>query len=266
MISAYRVLTPVVGLSGGIASGKSTVSRILQENQIPLIDLDVLARVVVQKGSRTLQKLVKEFGPSILNPDQTLNRGELGRLAFANKERTRALNKITHSAIRRAMLWRLLRLWLTGAQRVVVDTPLLIEAGLYKWCAEVVIVRWYVPVSNVSDESQQLKRMLQRDEAKGLTEDDAKSRLAAQMPLSQKVAYADVVIDNGIEAKESSPPRLRAEVGKLVSRWRHESRRLSFTILWLLSWLVPPFGLLYGLVVTYIRAQRHKRRLNDKQT
>ncbi|WFD21522.1 dephospho-CoA kinase [Malassezia equina] len=246
MISAYRVLTPVVGLSGGIASGKSTVSRILQENQIPLIDLDVLARVVVQKGSRTLQKLVKEFGPSILNPDQTLNRSELGRLAFANKERTRALNKITHSAIRRAMLWRLLRLWLTGAQRVVVDTPLLIEAGF--------------------DESQQLKRMLQRDEAKGLTEDDAKSRLAAQMPLSQKVSYADVVIDNCIEAKESSPPRLRAEVGKLVARWRHESRRLSFTILWLLSWLVPPFGLLYGLVVTYIRAQRQKRRLNDKQT
>jgi len=142
------MLTIVVGLSGGIASGKSTVSRILQENQIPLIDLDVLARVVVQKGSPTLNKLVKEFGPTILNQDKSLNRAELGRLAFSSKDRTRALNKITHSAIRRALVWRLLQLWLTGTRRVVVDTPLLIEAGLYKWCAEIIIVRWYVIFSH----------------------------------------------------------------------------------------------------------------------
>jgi len=258
-------LTTVVGLSGGIASGKSTVSRILQENQIPLIDLDVLARLVVQKGSRTLNKLVKEFGPTILNQDQTLNRAELGRLAFSSKERTRALNKITHSAIRRALVWRLLQLWLTGTRRVVVDTPLLIEAGLYKWCAEVVIVHWCVPFSDESNESQQLKRMLQRDQGKGLTEGDAKSRLAAQMPLSEKVTYADVVIDNGVDANESSPPRLRAQVGKLVSRWRHESQRTSFIVLWLLSWLVPPFGLLYGLVIVYVRARRQKRRDSSKQ-
>lgn len=104
----------------------------------------MIAREVVQKGSPTLKKLAKEFGPSILQEDGTLNRAELGRLAFANKERTKALNTITHSAIRRVMAWRLVRLWLTGAKRVVVDTPLLIEAGLYKWCAEIVIVWWYV--------------------------------------------------------------------------------------------------------------------------
>lgn len=116
-----------------------------------------------------------------------------------------------------------------------------------------------------SDESQQLKRMLQRDQEKGLTEADAKSRLAAQMPLSKKVSYADVVIENGVDANESSPPRLRAQVGALVSRWRHESRRTSSIVLWLLSWLVPPFGLLYGLVVIYLRTRRQKRRNNSKQ-
>lgn len=139
-------LTTVVGLTGGIASGKSTVSRVLRENGVPLIDLDELARVVVRKGTSTLRQLVKEFGPTILHSDGTLNRPELGRLAFADKSRTRVLNRITHSAIRRAMVWRLLYYWLKGADRVVVDSPLLIEAGMYKWCAEVVVVWWYVSV------------------------------------------------------------------------------------------------------------------------
>ena len=139
-----HTLTTVVGLSGGIASGKSTVSRILRENRIPLVDLDEIASLVVQKDSPTLKRLAADFGPSILNEDGSLNRGELGCLAFSSKERTRALNRITHSAIRRVLIWRLIRLWLSGAKRVVVDTPLLIEVGLYKWCAEVVIVWWYV--------------------------------------------------------------------------------------------------------------------------
>lgn len=133
-----------MGLTGGIASGKSTVTRLLREHQVPVIDLDELARVVVRKGSSTLAKLVHEFGTDILQPDGTLNRGELGRRAFGNPERTRALNRITHSAIRRLMFWQLLQYWLTGTQRVVVDTPLLIEAGLYKWCGEVLVVWWCV--------------------------------------------------------------------------------------------------------------------------
>lgn len=138
-----------MGLTGGIASGKSTVSRIIREHGIPLIDLDEIARTVVRKNSPTLKRLVIEFGPTILEADGTLNRAALGRLAFRNKESTRALNRITHSAIRRVMAWRLLCLWLTGCKRVVVDTPLLIEAGLYKWCAEVVIVWWYVSISDL---------------------------------------------------------------------------------------------------------------------
>ncbi len=102
--------------------------------------------------------------------------------------------------------------------------------------------------------------MLLRDQAKGLTMDDAKARLNAQMPLAKKIPFADVVIDNSIDAAESSPPRLRAEVARVISRWRRESRRPMFVLLWLLCWLVPPVGLLWGLFVTWLRARKQAKR------
>lgn len=108
--------------------------------------------------------------------------------------------------------------------------------------------------------------MLQRDKAKGLTPADARSRLAAQMPLSDKLAYADTVLDNAIDATESSPPRLRAEVGRLIARWRRESHGLVFRALWLLCWLLPPFGLLWGLVVVAYRARARAARLSKMKS
>lgn len=134
----------VIGLTGGIASGKSTASRLLRTHKIPVVDLDEIAVEVVKPGTPTLRRLVETFGTDILNEDKSLNRGELGRRAFGDKEKTKLLNKITHGAIRRVMLFRLIKLWLTGARCAVVDTPLLIEAGLYKWCALTVLVWWYV--------------------------------------------------------------------------------------------------------------------------
>lgn len=102
--------------------------------------------------------------------------------------------------------------------------------------------------------------MLLRDQTKGLTLDDAKARLNAQMPLAKKIQYADVVIDNSIDAPESSPPRLRAEVARVISRWRRESRQPVLVLLWLLCWLVPPLGLLWGLFVTWLRARKQAQR------
>lgn len=139
----------VVGLTGGIASGKSTVSTLLRDkHHIPLIDLDVIAREVVspRDSSRTLSRLVSHFGREILNPDGTLNRPVLGRLCFgpgkeANKK---VLNSITHSAVRKRMAWLLLWNWVTGKSVTVVDTPLLVEAGLWMWCGQAVVVWWYV--------------------------------------------------------------------------------------------------------------------------
>lgn len=109
-----------------------------------MVDLDEIAVEVVKPGTPTPRRLAETFGTDILNEDRSLNRAELGRRAFGDKEKTKQLNQITHGAIRRVMLFRLIKLWLTGARCAVVDTPLLIEAGLYKWCAQTVVVWWYV--------------------------------------------------------------------------------------------------------------------------
>ncbi|PWN50863.1 dephospho-CoA kinase [Violaceomyces palustris] len=134
----------VVGLTGGIASGKSTVSKLISQHpsKIPLIDLDVLARKVVEPGQPALKALVKEFGESILEEDGSLNRPALGRLVFGDEERRKILNRLTHGAIRRRMAWEILIHWIKGEKVVVVDTPLLVEAGMWKWCGEMVLVWW----------------------------------------------------------------------------------------------------------------------------
>lgn len=244
-----RLCSPVIGLSGGIASGKSTASRAFTANGVPVIDLDAIAREVVAPGTQTLRRLGETFGSDIIQQDGTLNRAELGRRAFSNKEQTKKLNRITHTAIRKLMAWRIVKLWLTGARRVVVDTPLLIEAGLYRYCALIVIV-W-------ANEQQQLLRMLTRDAEKGLTEDDAKARLAAQKPLSEKLPFADVVIDN--ETEGAGGAQVAKQIDGIVTSWRRSDQRVLDTILWLCSWLCPPFGLIYGAAVLRWRARSARK-------
>ncbi|KDN47323.1 CoaE-domain-containing protein [Tilletiaria anomala UBC 951] len=246
----------VVGLTGGIASGKSTVSRLIQErHHIPLIDLDLLARQVVEPGTTTLIALVKAFGAEILQPDGTLNRPALGRIAFGDESKRKELNKITHSAIRKRMVWLLIGYWLRGTRIVVVDTPLLVEAGLWKWCGEAVLV-W-------CSAEDQLKRMLLRDTDKGLTEEDARSRLAAQWDLNKKKNYADVVLDNSKPLRPheaaSNPgtkdeDSLEEQVQRLVARWRRQTASVTGVAKWLVAWLVPPVGLLMG----YLFAKRRE--------
>ena len=126
------------------AAGKSTVSTLLQNASVPLVDLDKLARAVVAPNdpSGTLKRLVKAFGDEILTPNGELDRPALGRIAFGDDAKRATLNRITHGAIRRRMAWTLVRMWLTGERLVVVDAPLLVEAGLWRWCARTVIVWW----------------------------------------------------------------------------------------------------------------------------
>lgn len=134
----------VVSLTGGIASGKSTASREFALNGIPIIDLDVLARQVVEPNdsSKTLQKLTAYFGRDILHPDGTLNRPALGRKTFGKENETdrKVLNKYTHSAIRKRMAWLLFKYWMKATEIVIVDTPLAVEAGLWRLCGEMVLV------------------------------------------------------------------------------------------------------------------------------
>merc|ERR1712093_11744 len=112
----------VVGLTGGIASGKSTVSKLFQSHHVPLIDLDIIARQVVEPGSSTLQKLVSIFGEGIISPtDGTLDRPKLGSIIFNDEAQRKRLNAIMHPAIRRRLAWLLLVNWLKGERLTVVD-------------------------------------------------------------------------------------------------------------------------------------------------
>lgn len=130
-----------------LSKGKSTVSTLLSsKHHVQVIDLDVLARQVVEPNdpSRTLDHLVAYFGRSILQSDGTLDRPALGRMAFGegNEAARRKLNAITHGAIRKRMMWNLVVSWFKGAKVTVVDTPLLVEAGLWKWCGQAAVVWW----------------------------------------------------------------------------------------------------------------------------
>jgi len=104
--------------------------------------LDILAREVVQPGQPTLKSLTDHFGSSILLKDGSLDRPTLGRIIFQDESQRKVLNSITHSAIRKRMTWLLIKYWLSGEKVVVVDTPLLVEAGMWKWCGEMVLVWW----------------------------------------------------------------------------------------------------------------------------
>ncbi|KAE8222747.1 hypothetical protein CF319_g4109 [Tilletia indica] len=267
----------IVGLTGGIASGKSTVSHLLSDaHKIPLIDLDTLARAVVEPGTPALKAIVKHFGASILKEDGTLDRPSLGRIVFNDPAQRKVLNRITHSAVRKRMAWLLFLYWLRGSKVVVVDAPLLVEAGLWAFCGEIVVV-WCSP-------QDQLNRMISRDGASGLTEEDARSRLGSQLPLEDKLPYADVILDNSSalladhsshpsDASPSSAPAttsgkssrsseaLRAQVAELVQRWQQRTASIGGFAMWLLEWFVPPFGVAVGFVTILKRKEAiaHKR-------
>ncbi|POY72254.1 hypothetical protein BMF94_4762 [Rhodotorula taiwanensis] len=213
----------VVGLTGGIASGKSTVSKQLQAHGVPVIDLDVLARVAVEPDSYALSALVAHFGQQILKPDGTLNREKLGSIVFGNERERKVLNSIVHPAVRRLLAWELVKAWIRGEKVCVVDAPLLIEAGLWRMCGAIVVV--------YCSEILQLQRLRSRND---LSLADAQARLSSQAPLSSKLKYADYVIDNSGPIAD-----LSAQVDRVVDRLH---RRAGWS--WIVSWLVPPVGII----------------------
>lgn len=233
-----------------------------EEHNIPLIDLDIVAREVVEPGTSTLKQLVQAFGQEVLQPDGTLDRPKLGRIAFGDESKRKILNKITHAAVRRRMAWLLIKYWMSGAKVVVVDTPLLVEAGLWQWCGQAVVV-W-------CSKEDQLIRMLKRDSDKGLTEEDAKQRLAAQWDLDKKRPYADVILDNSKPLRAAGPSEqqddesLESQVARLVASWNRHYSGLFGAFWWLSEWLVPPFGIVMGILVGLRRQNQVKRRLGAK--
>ncbi|SOC39169.1 dephospho-CoA kinase [Salinicoccus kekensis] len=173
----------VIGLTGGIASGKSTASAYIEEQGFKVLDADVYARKVTEKGSPGYHKIIEAFGNGILDDDGNIDRPALGRIIFNDPDERQKLNDISHPEIRRMM--NADRDEYVKENHVFLDIPLLFENGLDKQCDATVTV--YVTEEN------QMERLIERN---GLTKEDAAARIGSQMPLSEKKSRSDRVFDN----------------------------------------------------------------------
>ncbi|KAE8284104.1 Dephospho-CoA kinase domain-containing protein [Larimichthys crocea] len=189
----------LVGLTGGISSGKSTVSSMLRELGCPIIDADVVARKVVEPHTPAYSRIVYHFGPEILLENGEIDRQKLGQLIFTSEEKRKLLNSITHPEIHKAMLKEILFYFLRGYRYVVLDVPLLFETRrLTQFLNHTVVV--------YCDPATQLSRLMQRD---GLTQEQAEQRVAAQMPLNEKRGLANHVIENSGSREDTHRQVLR---------------------------------------------------------
>ena len=176
----------LVGLTGGIATGKSTVSAMFSHLGARIVDADLLAREVVMPGQPTLAEIAREFGPEVLAPDGSLDRKRVGAIVFGDAQKRKRLEEITHPAIR-VRQQRILSVYEEEAFEGIViwDAALLIESSGAKGMDRVVVV--------ATDPDVELARLVARD---GSSEDEARRRIASQMPITEKVKVADYVIDN----------------------------------------------------------------------
>jgi dephospho-CoA kinase len=175
----------VVGLTGGIASGKSIVSGMMADFGAKIIDLDQIAREVVEPNKPAWQEIIEYFGEKILLSDRTIDRKKLGEMIFANSEAREKLNEITHSRIVRELFKLIERYRREKQVLVVVDAALLFETKMDGWLKPVIVVS--------ANEEKQIKRLQDRD---GYRREQALKRIQAQMPLKEKVRHADYVINN----------------------------------------------------------------------
>lgn len=176
------------GLTGGIASGKSTVAARFRAQGVPVLDADELAREVVAPGSEGLEKVIQVFGPSVKRPDGSLDRARVAEIVFTDPDRRRALNSIVHPRIARLTTERVSALEARGETMACYEAALLVENGLADMFRPLVVV--------AASEELQIARAMARD---GATEEQVRARLAAQLPLSAKVTVADYVIENSAD-------------------------------------------------------------------
>lgn len=189
-----------IGLTGGIATGKSTVSNYIEELGWPVVDADLVAREVVQKGSEGLGEVVKAFGPEILTPDGTLDRAQMRKLVFKDRQKRQLLEGLLHPRIQRRTAQKRDELEASGYKVAVYDVPLLFEKNLQGQFDQTVLV--YVAAE------LQRQRLMARD---GISQDDADRLISSQMPIDQKRPLATRVIENSGTKKD-----LQAQVQELV--------------------------------------------------
>ena len=181
----------VIGLTGGIASGKSTVSTMFKEMNIPVVDADVEARLAVMKGEAAYFQIIDTFGKDILL-DGEIDRQELGSIIFHQEEKRKLLNEIVHPEVRKRMMEQVEEAQQTGGEVIVLDIPLLFESKLTYMVEKTILV--YV------DYDIQLERLMKRN---SLSIDDAKARIQSQMPLNEKIKLADASINNNGSIEET---------------------------------------------------------------
>lgn len=175
----------LVGLTGGIGSGKSTVARMLAARGAVVLDADAFARDAVAAGTPGFRAVVQRFGGEVVGPDGELDRGALAAIVFADDQARRDLEAIVHPEVRRR-LRRSIEAHADADDILVIDSPLLVEAGQGGSVQLLVVV--------TAPEEAQLERLAA---GRGMSERDVRARMAAQMPLEEKAAKADVVLDNG---------------------------------------------------------------------
>jgi dephospho-CoA kinase len=175
----------VIGLTGGIASGKSTVSTVLKELGAIIIDVDIISRKAVSKGEAAYDKIIQYFGNEILMSNGDINRKKLGNIVFSDKEKLNILNSITHPEIIRLVREEIEGLEHKMCKVAIVDAAILIEMGLYKYVDEV----WLVVVNRET----QIRRLMERDK---FAYEDSINRIKSQFTDEQRLKYADIIIDN----------------------------------------------------------------------
>lgn len=193
----------IIGLTGSIASGKSTISEMLKEKGYPIIDADLVARVVVEPGTVTLSDIECIFGKEVMNEDGTLNREALGQLIFHDPAKRKQLNDLMHPAIRAEMLRQRDELFESGEETLIMDIPLLFESRLQHFVDKILVV-------SVKEEIQ-LQRLMQRN---SLSEEEAKARIQSQLPLSEKEKGADAVIYNNGSIEQS-----KVQLERILAEW-----------------------------------------------
>lgn len=193
----------IIGLTGSIASGKSTVSQMLKELGYPIVDADLVARQVVEPGSETLEKIREAFGEDVILPDGSLDRKKVGDLIFSDPASRKRLNDIIHPAIRNEMLRQRAAYMAEGQKVVIMDIPLLFESKLQHFADKILVV-------SVTEENQ-LKRLMERNE---LAEGEALARISSQLPMSVKEEGADAVIYNNGTIEET-----KWQLNRILEEW-----------------------------------------------
>lgn len=182
----------IIGLTGSIGTGKSTIANKFRQLNFPIVDADIIAREVVQPGAPAFEEIVATFGEEIMQQDGTLDRKKLGAIVFNDRQKRLQLNDIIHPAIRAEIIRQKETHVASGVKAVVLDIPLLYESKLTHFVDKVIVV--------TTDKDVQLARIMKRDES---TIEEAEQRIKSQIPVAEKEKWADAIIDNNGTIKQS---------------------------------------------------------------